>query len=667
MTLKHLGIAFLVLDIETSTLFDTIDGKQVPVTTWLSYGWCKLYDLKSKTISKCYFRKWEELHKYFQKVSSRFYGYDIRCYVHNLAYEFDYLIKNLSKPRKIITNVTHNVISAVLEDYPQIQFCCSYQISGYSLAKIGEIVNLPKLESDYRTIYPDDEITKEEIDYCERDCDIVAVYVSKVLLPEFDLLSKIPLTKTGRVRLTMKKFYKNEKSPNWDLMPDEDCYEAMCNAFAGGIVCSNPYFTNRILHNVYSYDITSSYPFSILSEEYPSSITRLYDFPQTVHKEHKFWIAKIKFNGIQSKYPWCWLSVSKMQDYSDDCSFFNGKLIEGSWCIRTITNVDFQSICNTYEFESMEILEFYKCENYGTIPKPYIETVKIYSQRKYELKLKLKRLESEGKKDTEEYKEADRDYMLAKNDFNSIYGMCVQKLVQEEYYVDDLCIWHSKPSAYKKTDKHIGRNFLFGIYITAYSRKNLLNAIIENCPYNFVYCDTDSVKFIGENKFVDTNKQLPEEFRLIPSLAQLGRFDFDAYYETFKTLGAKKYAYTKNGIVHLTVAGLPVKKKAEEGYITSLEEFTFGKEFKDCKLAKRYIYEDMSIEVDDDEQITECTNVGYLRRYLEKHNIETNGGVALYPKSYVLDMTKNDKFYLNCIELNEFDLYVKLHKLEDYL
>lgn len=665
--MKHLGIAFLVLDIETSTLFDTIDGKQVPVTTWLSYGWCKLYDLSAKTVSSCYFRKWEELGNFLHKISSRFYGYDIRCYVHNLGYEFDYLIKNLSKPKKIITNVTHNVISAILEDFPQIQFCCSYQVTGYSLKKIGEIIKLPKLESEYRTIYPKDKITKEEIEYCERDCDIVAVYVSSVLLPEFGLLSKIPLTKTGRVRLTLKKFYKYEENPQWDLMPDEDCYDAMCNAFAGGIVCSNPYFTNRILRNVYSYDITSSYPFAILSEEYPTKIQRLYDFDQDVIYKNKFWIAKIRFNNIRSKFPWAWLSVSKMNDYSDDCSYFNGKLLEGSFCIRTITNIDFQSICDTYEFDSIEILEYYQCDEYGTIPKPYIDTVKIYSQRKYELKKKKKQLEDEGKQDTQEYAEVDRDYMLAKNDFNSIYGMCVQKLVQEEYYVDDLCIWHSKPTKYKKTNKHLGRNFLFGIYITAYARRNLLTAIVKNCPFNFVYCDTDSVKFIGENKFIDTNKLLPEEFRLIPSLAELGRFDFDAYYKEFKTLGAKKYAYTVDGLVHLTVAGLPVKKKEGEYYINSLEEFTFGKEFKNCKLAKRYIYDDMSIAVDDFDEVQECADTSYLKRFLKENNIETNGGVALYPTSYVLDMTPNDKFYLNCIELNSFDLYIKIHKLEGYL
>ena len=677
--MKHLGIAFMVLDIETSTLFDEIDGKQVPVTTWLSYGWCKLYDLKGETMQKCYFRKWEGLRKFFVWISSRFCDFDIRCYVHNLGYEFDYLIKNVSRPKKIITNTSHNVISAILEDFPQIQFVCSYQVSGYSLAKIGEMVKLPKLESDYRTIYPDDKITQEEIDYCERDCDIVAVYVTKILLPEFGLLSKIPLTKTGRVRLTLKKFYKYEDSPDWDLMPDEDCYNAMCDAFAGGIVCSNPYFTNRIMKNVYSYDITSSYPFAILSELYPSKITRLYDFDNSVIKKYPCWIAKIRFNNIESKFPWAWLSVSKMNEYSSDCQYFNGKLLEGGYIVRTITNVDFNSICSTYNFDDFEILEFYACENVAPIPKCYIQTVRKYAKRKHELKVKLKKMEMEGLAETEEYSEVERDYMLAKNDFNSIYGMCVQKLVQEEYEIDDLCMWHAKESVYRKSDKHLGRNFLFGIYITAYARANLLRAIVENCPFNFVYCDTDSVKFIGENNFTDTNKLLPDEFLQEPSLKDLGRFDFEGMYRLFKTLGAKKYAFkefVKKGkepskLIYLTVAGLPKKKGKEKGkeesYLSSLDEFTFGKEFKDCKLAKRYLFEEQSIEIGDSEEVLSSISTSYLQHYLKKNKIKTNGGVALYPVSYVLDMTASDKFYLMEIESGLFEMYVRKHRLGQFI
>lgn len=661
--MKQLGIAFMVLDIETSTLIEQVsDGRKLPTTTWLSYGFCKLYSVKGVTISKCYFRDWNTLSEYFIEIENKYLGYEVPCYIHNLGYEFDYLIKNLSRPVKMITNSTHNIISATLERYPQIKFLCSYQLSGHSLAKIGEQVGLKKLDSEYRTITPLDTITQEEIDYCERDCDIVAKYVTEVCLKEYGLLRAIPLTKTGRVRLKLKQFYsKLEGEQKWDYMPDEDCYEAMCNSFAGGIVISNPFFTDIPLKNVHSYDETSAYPYALLREEYPYSIYKAKEFDKTSLKEFRFWIAKIKFIGISSKFPWGWLSISKMQDFSKNAKFFNGKLISAEHCTRTICSVDFENITMTYDFMDFEIEEFYPCENFSYMPSPYVDTVIYYSQRKYELKIALSKLE-EG---TKEHHECSREYMLAKNDFNSIYGMTVQKLVQEEYYIDENFVWHKKDLKYiKKEKKHLKRNFLFGIYITAYSRRNLLRGIVTNCPYSLVYSDTDSIKFIGENKFTDTNERLQEEYLQYPSLAKLGTFEYEGTYENFKTLGAKKYCYTHGERVFLTVAGLPKSKSVEEDYLKSIDEFCCGRTFEDCKLAKRYIFNDTSFLADD--FIVSDVVKASTGSYLEKHKISTAGGVALYPTSYKLDMTLNDMMYISyCKDL--MPQYLKNHNLEEFV
>ena len=661
--MKQLGIAFMVLDIETSTLIETMsDGRKLPTSTWLSYGFCKLYSVKGTTISKCYFRDWDTLAEYFVEVENKYLGYVIPCYIHNLGYEFDYLIKNISRPASMITNSTHNIISATLEKFPQIKLLCSYQLTGYSLAKIGEQVGLPKLESDYRTIYPNDEVTKDEIDYCERDCDIVAKYIVDVCLKEYGLLRAIPLTKTGRVRLKLKQFYsKLEDSPDWDYMPDEDCYDAMCNSFAGGIVISNPFFTDIKLKNVHSYDETSAYPYALLKEKYPYTIRKAKDFTKSSLTEFRFWIAKIKFVGISSKFPWGWLSISKMQDFNKRAQFFNGKLISAEYCVRTICSVDFVNICNTYDFIDFEILEFYPCEKYSYMPEPYIQTVIHYSQLKYELKNKLATL-SEG---TQEYNECAKDYMLAKNDFNSIYGMTVQKLVQEEYFIDENFVWHKKDLKYiKKPNKHLKRNFLFGIYITAYSRRNLLRGIVTNCPYSLVYSDTDSVKFIGENIFTDTNEKLQDRYLAYKSLAKLGSFEYECTYPLFKTLGAKKYCYTNGGRVFLTVAGLPKSRDVKEDYLQSIDDFKCNTIFENCKLAKRYIYNDTSFLADDFE-VTDIVHSNSFS-FLANKGVVTSGGVALYPTSYKLDMTLYDMLYVSHCKEN-LQRYLKNHNLEDYV
>ena len=406
------------------------DGEttQHPLAVWLSYGVAKMYSYKGEEMSKLRFREWHELHTYFDKISQELGNFQIICYVHNLGYEFDYLMKNISQPKKFLTNSSHSVISSTLQRYPNIQFRCSYLLSGYSLRKIGEIVNFPKLESDYRQIFPADKVTDKEWEYCERDNDVVAKYVVDVCLKEYGILFNIPYTKTGRVRKVLRKHYEDtEISCKWDEMPPENCIEAMNKAFNGGIVISNPFFTDIPLKNVHSYDITSSYPFAMASERFPRNI-RKYDTPPKTLFKGDFYIANIRFKNIQSKYNWQWLSISKLENIQE-CKFFNGKLIYGKSCDRFVTNIDFELIQDTYEFE-YEILEYYQLYNVDYLPECFFRTLTEIGVKKVRLKEELKKLE-EG---TQEYYDKSIEYSLAKNDFNSIYGMMVEKLIKEEYY-----------------------------------------------------------------------------------------------------------------------------------------------------------------------------------------------------------------------------------------
>lgn len=651
---------FLVLDIETSTLFN---NNNEPTATWLSYGYCNLYTRNGERKLECYFRDWDKLGKFLDDISFSF-NKKLICFVHNLAYEFDYITKNLSKPKTFLTNSTHAIISAVLEGYPDIEFRCTYKLTMDSLRKLGESIGFDKLDSEYRFILPSDDVTVEEKEYCMRDCDIVAMYVSKYLLKEYGTFRNCPLTKTGRVRKTYQNFYREySHSLNgevvWDEYPDEDCYKALNDAFIGGVTTSNPLFTGTILKGVHSYDISSSYPFTQLSEQFPFNIKKEHGEIKPEFISEKFWIAKIKFNQIHSKFPWGWLSISKMNDYSHlNSDFFNGKLVDSAMIIRTVTNIDFEMIMKTYNVDSYEILEFYHMPLYGNLPAPYIKTIDIYAQEKFRLKNELKQINE----DSPEYKELHISYMLAKSDFNSIYGMTVQKIMQDEFNIDDNFIWHLKKQEYKKPEdkKHMGRNFLFGVYVTAYARKNLLTAIIENCPYTFVYCDTDSIKFIGDINFKDTNKVLGEKYISKPYLAGLGRFDNDGEYDSFITYGAKKYAHTSKETkgVHITVAGLPKIEKRpnstvwykgkEIGEITDIKNFRLGTEFVNCKMGKKYIVDSLLYESEDYEFVYNISHQDeYTKNFLVKNKINTNGGVALFSTNYKLDMTNSDINYIN--------------------
>lgn len=650
---------FMVLDIETSVKKNCYGE---PVATWLTYGYNCLYNINGDCIDRCYFRDWDTLKNYYNYIMNRFLKYKVICYVHNLGYEMEYIMKNLSRPIKFLTNSTHHFISTTLEDFPSIEFRCTAKLSAKKLDEIGEELGFEKLHSDYRFILPKDKITTKEKEYCIRDCDIVAKYIVDEMLKEFGQLSRIPYTKTGRVRKTYHEFYskyvKIHGEPDWDLYPDEDCYDALNNAFSGGITISNPMFTAIPLKNVHSYDISSSYPFAQLSEEYPYTIKKEKEFTKE-SLNNKFWIAKIKFYDISSKFLWGWLSTSKMQGFDVETSeFFNGKLIKSKYIIRTVTNVDFESIKLTYNFYDYEILEFYSMEKYGKLPKPYIDTILFYADGKQEAKKELKEFEEKYGINDEKYLDAMLKYTKVKNDFNSIYGMTVQKIMQDEYEIDENFVWKLKEKKYKKLNKHMKRNFLFGVYTTAYARYNLLLAIVTNCPITFVYADTDSIKFIGNNLFKDTNKIIPIEYQTIESVKKLGRFEYEGTYDMFLTYGAKKYGYMENGILHLTVAGLPKSgihcnfkiynngSEIKEFYY-SIYNFKLDTVFKNCKLGKKYIVNDKYFELDGNyEAVNIKTHDEETEKFLHDNNIITGGGVALFECSYTLSMTITDMYFV---------------------
>lgn len=637
--MKRTNSLFLTLDIETSIEMGD-DGK--PSHVWLSYGVCQLWTTKGERISNTRFRTWDEYSRICEKTCQWLGDREVNCYVHNLSYEFDFLIKNLHSPAKVLCNSTHTVISGYLFRYPNIVYKCTYQYTGKPLKVLGEMINLPKLESEYRTIRPDEPVTEEEWVYCERDNEIVAQYIIKVALAEYNSLSEIPLTKTGRVRKLKNKLYDDfgEKSSNWDEMPPLETIEALDGAFNGGITISNPFFTDALMNDIDCYDICSSYPYCAISEVYPRKISKHVGGIDLDSLAENMWIAKLMFINIESKYPWCWLSCTKMT-ITYGCEWFNGKLVRGEAITRYVTSIDYDMICKTYTFDEVRVIEMYDCTDIQPLPNSLLTLIEMIGEKKERLKKEFSALPFEI---TPEYISLNAEYNSAKSDFNSIYGMLVEKLIKEEYTIDERFNWSVTKGHYKYSP-HIKRNFLFGVFITAYARRNLLTAIIANCPYTFVYADTDSIKYIkGTRKFNDTNKPIFDRFQS-GKLAKLGRFEFDGHYDEFKTLGAKKYIRRQGDVIMMTVAGLPKNNK----YNITPTQFKSGILFENCKLAKRYIWEGGVLDEVEGVKDKEI-DVMY-----------GEGGVALYPTSYYLDMTESDKNYIAECKAN-IDMYSQLCK-----
>lgn len=154
--------------------------------------------------------------------------------------------------------------------------------------------------------------------------------------------------------------------------------------------------------------------------------------------------------------------------------------------------------------------------------------------------------------------------------------MAVQDPVKERILFDDL----GYTTETKKTPQEIYEakagvaftQYAYGVWTTAHARESL-QAGLDMCGDNLVYCDTDSCKYLGDVDFAKYNKARVAECMKSGAYATdpqgvthyMGVYEPDDQYKRFITLGAKKYAYEDmDGQLHITVSGVSKKQGAKE-------------------------------------------------------------------------------------------------------
>lgn len=599
---------FFVLDIETSAENAGTDSVRV----WLSYGVLRLYNAFSGVVEKTVrFRTWKELKAFLARHSRQYSERVTYCYSHNLGYDGDYVMKNVGKASKFIANSTHNLLSFYLEEFHNIEFRDSCALAQLPLREVGKIVGLEKLESDYRTIYDTDEVTEEEWLYCERDCDIVGRYICGYV-SEYGLLSKMPLTRTGRVRKRLEEWIKHDEEV-WDIGPTEKELDFFCQAYRAGVVLSNPEYTGRVLRDcVYADDRVSAYPFEAAMQRFPRSM----HFVKKKIKDldncgYEFWMARVRLKNFQTRYSWAWWNGYKCEYDNATAEVFGGKIRYAEEIEFVVCNCDWEALKLTYDWDEMEVLEF--CADTEKTAKPIPDCIRNLIHEQVAIKSEAKRVFAE-KEEKGEVTPLDRLlYSNAKAGPNSIYGLLCEKLARETYEIDNMGVWTVIPGEYKKTKKRLKKNFLFGLYIAAFARLRLIQTIIDTDPFGLVYCDTDSI-FRLKKGIVDKGLRISEEEASFDGMEGLGVFEAQnggEAYKEFITLGAKKYCLRgRDNKLKVTHAGLPPVE------LESIEEFHIGKVFYNVKLDHRYIY-DAETE---------------------------SGGVELYSTNYTISMSNVDQF-----------------------
>ena len=545
-----------------------------------------------------YGRDFYDLYDVFSDLKS---DVEYIIWVHNLSYEFHFLC-NLFKWKSVFARSPHKVIKCVPEDFPNIEFRCSYFLTRLSLESWGENLGVYKLKGDldYEKIRtPKTKLTKREMMYCERDCEVVYAGIKKYVAQYGDQFN-IPLTQTGTVRREVKK----RLTEDWRyrkfikaLVPhDSTEYRMLQNVFAGGYTHANRMYAGIAQEGlIQHYDFASSYPTVMLAEKYPMTPwyrVFLKKMPDDSEFNDYAFIFKIYLSKVRCKTYNTYIQASKA--YTENPKFDNGRVISADKLIMYVTEQDWLTIRETYDYEELKIFECYKSEK-DYLPRPLLE----YILELYRNKTMLKGI-----------KEQEDLYMQSKQYINSLFGMSVTAILQADVEFDGEDWTMEKLTAEKVDEKfrelrrEKGKkcsyflSYSWGCYITSYSRRNLWRCI-ESVDEDLLYCDTDSIFVLGEHDFSWYDEEITEKLRKScedngldfedtrPKDRKgierpLGIFTAEDNCTEFITLGAKRYVERResDGKLHLTVSGINKEAVAllEDDIENFEDEFDFDKD-----------------------------------------------------------------------------------------
>ena len=599
------------------------------------------------------------------------------CYVHNLSHEFQFLsgIYDFSND-EVFAVKSRKVCKCLMMG--KYEFRCSAILSNMSLAlytkKYG--VKHQKLSGDeynYDLVrYPWTPLTDKEWEYCTNDvvglseCIDVELQVSKTNIAD------IPLTSTGFVRKDLKsamRLVSHNLIPS--MQPSFNVYLMLREAFRGGDVHANRYYANMLVPDVHSYDRSSSYPDVLCNCLFPmSAFYPIKDLSDEniirLQKSRKALLLRIMIKDCRLKnprWPSPYLARHKCEILESDtgsypCRFDNGRILQAPLLITTVTDIDYGIISEQYAGEYTIIDGYYA--RYGPLPFPFLDCVRMYYSRKTALK---------GDKEKAAY------YEKEKNKLNSCYGCTAQDPVKvSTLYLsgswlaadsvdapDDLR--QNVEALYAEYTRKAWSLYAWGVWCTSLARLRLYegvklvsrqrpdaDAIREGCHSDFVYCDTDSVKYVGSVDWTAYNEQRRRDSIEHGAYADdakgerhyMGVYEHDGDYHRLLCLGSKKYiTEDEDGSLHCTISGVSKQKGPIE-----IQQRGGIKELVYSKYGTFTFYDAGGTELKYNDE----KDYGWIR--IDDHDLHITRNVAILDSMYTLGMTEEYYLLLSMCQLD---------------
>lgn len=592
----------VALDIETTT-------EDVPGEGMISY----IYQWQVCAAGTVIFgRTAEDLASFLSALAGELNGDRVLVYVHNLGYEWQFLAqyieRDLGLDKSLFINPRKPLFVRTLAG---LEFRDSYRLSGKSLEAFSKGCPHEKLPEalDYRAIRrPWDALTPSEESYCLRD----ALGLWEAVERQFDAFSDnpatVPLTMTGYTRRYMKQILRGSSRYHAhlrDWMLPKAAFSVAHECGRGGNTHANRRHTGDVLHQMGGADIQSSYPAQIMLRPYPvgkpfeygatvTSAKQLYDIISVGY----MFFGRFRFTNVRMKnrHPIPDIPLSKCLVPAKGAALDNGRVLSADEVIISLTSIDFEILDSMYSYDEIRGVDVWLSE-LKPLPKVYRDAVFAKFADKSILK--------HSGTDTEEKRRA---YDLSKVIVNGIFGMAYMNPVRDDvvfnpadmsYQIAPSRFDDMTEAEFTKLQRNYPWSYLWGLWTSALGRRQLHEGIQAVGFSNVVYCDTDSIKFLG-GRFPDALSRINEEIRqraeelgyiasvdgaeFVPGIWEDESGGASFLYDEFRTLGAKKYAYTlADGTFKTVVSGVGKKEGpaafkalAKEQGIRPIEAFAKG-------------------------------------------------------------------------------------------
>lgn len=600
-----------------------------------------------ENVSVIYGNNVQDFVQFFQNIIDlicREENHRIVVYIHNYSYDYVFLKNHMfakwGQPISALAVKPHRYVNMVFDG---IEFRDSYILSQRSLENFCKDMNCESNKkvgawdyTKFRT--PKSGRTQDEIEYSLLDTIALNEAIRKLMNMHGVNVATCELTNTGFVRKEGKEAQRkkdkewNRKFRKMQLSLEE--YRALEEAYHGGYTHANRFHIGEVMENVVSYDFASSYPSTQCYEKFPMGEFKEIDdieLCDILELSNDFaFFGYIYFTDLQcdAEKPMPPIAYHKTKvclNFLTD----NGKIISAEEILIPFCDPDLEAIIDNYTWSTCKITKcWFTRKDY--MPLWFTDD---FVMPLYYNKCTLKKADPGL-------------YMKSKSMLNSIYGMCVQKIIRDEVKEDyitgdwivDKTIKNDEASE-EALQKHYSSRkkylpYQWGVWVTAYAQRNLFR-LGKACEI-WIYSDTDSVKGIGwdNNKLNIYNAEIERKAKerntgIVEYDGKkfiLGKAEFDGEYSEFIALGSKRYCGRESDGLHITVAGVP--KSGAKQLNNDITNFRKG-----------MIFRSEGENGTGKNQSTYINVEGIKTIEIEGETIEYGSAIRLDPCDYDLDMT----------------------------